>query len=52
MNFNSDKFQVLRMGRHQDIKYDTLLFTGGMEHTITQVDQMRDLGIQQGVVRF
>ena len=46
MKFNTDKFQVLRMGRHQDIKDGTLLFTQGMEHIITQVDQVRDLGIQ------
>ena len=46
MKFNGDKFQVLRMGKHQDIKDGTMLFTGGMDHIITQVDQTKDLGIQ------
>ena len=46
MKFNGDKFQVLRMGKCQDIKDGTMLFTGGMDHIITQVDQAKDLGIE------
>ena len=33
------------MGKCQDIKDCTMLFTGGMDHIITQVYQANDLGI-------
>ena len=35
MKFNGDKFQVLIMSKFQDIKYSTMLFTGGLDHIIT-----------------
>ena len=51
MQFNCDKFQVLRMGNCQDIKDGTLLFTAGMEYIITQVEQAKDLGVHMDNVR-
>ena len=46
MQFNSDKFQVFRMDKSHDIKESTQLFTRGILHTITQVEQAKDLHIQ------
>ena len=46
MQFNGDKFQVLRMGNCQGTKDGTLLHTGGWNISITQVDQAKDLCIQ------
>ena len=45
MRFNGDKFQVLRLGKHQDLKDYTWLFTSEMD-PISQVKEAKDLGIQ------
>ena len=45
MKFNGDKFQVLRLGKHQDLKDYTWLFTSEMD-PISQVEEAKDLGIQ------
>ena len=45
MKFNGGKFQVLRYGKDQDLKQNTVYFTGEMEHVIEQVENCRDLGV-------
>ena len=45
MKLNGGKFLVLRYGEDQNIKDNTLYFTGEMEHVIMQVDQCKDLGV-------
>ena len=45
MKFNGGKFLVLRYGRNQELKENTLYFTGEMQQVIEQVNSCRDLGI-------
>ena len=45
MKFNGGKFLVLRYGMDQELKDNTIYFTGEMQDVITQVNQCRDLGI-------
>ena len=45
MQFNGGKFLVLRYGKNQELKENTIYFTGEMEETITGVNQCRDLGV-------
>lgn len=45
MKFNGGKFLVLRYGIDQELKDNTIYFTGEMQDVITQVNQCRDLGI-------
>ena len=45
MKFNGDKFQILRYGDNNQVKEDTLYYTGNMEHVIEEVDRCRDLGV-------
>ena len=45
MKFNGGKFQVVRYGRNQVLKEETMYFTGGMESVIEEVENVRDLGV-------
>ena len=45
MKFNGGKFLVLRYGRNETIKENTLYFTSEMQDIIQQVDHCRDLGV-------
>ena len=45
MKFNGSKFQLLRYGPNEEIKDNTLYFTGGMEEVIGRVSSCRDLGV-------
>ena len=45
MQFNGGKFLVLRYGSDQNIKENSIYFTGEMQDVILQVDQTRDLGV-------
>ena len=45
MKFNGEKFPLLRYGPDEDMKKDTLYFTGDMEEVIKQVSSLRDLGV-------
>ena len=45
MKFNGGKFQVVRYGRNQKLKEDTMYFTGGMEDVIEEVENVSDLGV-------
>ena len=44
MNFNGSKFQLLGYGTNEDIKNNTVYFTGHMEEVIEQFSSLRDLG--------
>ena len=45
MQFNGGKFFVLRYGSDQNIKENSIYFTGEMQDVILQVDQTCDLGV-------
>ena len=45
MKFNGSKFQLLRYGPDEDIKSDTVYFTGQMENIIEQFFSLKDLGV-------
>ena len=45
MKFNGSKFQLLRYGPNEDIKNNTMYFTGQMEEVITEFSSLRDLGV-------
>ena len=45
MKFNGSKFQVLRYGPNEELKNNTMYFTGQMEEVITQFSSLRDLGV-------
>ena len=45
MKLNGEKFLVLRFRKDQEIKVNTIYFTGDMQDVITQVNHCRDLGI-------
>ena len=45
MKLNGGKFLVLRYGKNQSIKENTMYFTSEMQHVIEQVNTCRDLGI-------
>ena len=45
MKFNKKKFQVLRYGKNEELKEDTVYFSAGMETVIDQVNSCKDLGI-------
>ena len=44
--FNEDKFQVLRYGKCNELKRDTLYFSPDMNSVIEEVDNCRDIGVQ------
>ena len=46
MSFNSDKFELFRVGKDKSLKDNTLYFTPGYTDMITPTDSLRDLGIQ------
>ena len=45
MKFNGSKFQLLRYGTNEEIKNNTVYFTGHMEDIIDQFSSIRDLGV-------
>ena len=45
MRFNGGKFLVLRYGRNQEVKENTMYFTSDMVQVIEQVNTCRDLGV-------
>ena len=45
MEFNSNKFEVLRYGKSSNLTESTEYFTGEMESIIQQVESCRDLGV-------
>ena len=45
MKFNGCKFLLLQYGKDENLKENTIYFTGEMQDIITQVDQCKDLGI-------
>ena len=45
MKFNGGKFQVVRYGNDQELKENTIYFTGNMNEVIEQVATIRDLGV-------
>ena len=45
MKFNGNKFQLLRYGTNDDLKNNTVYFTGHMEEVIEQFSSIRDLGV-------
>ena len=45
MKFNGAKFQILRYGPNEDLKNNTIYFTGNTEDIIEQLPSFRDLGI-------
>ena len=45
MKFNGNKFQILRYGRNQELKEETMYFTPEMEETIEPFNTLRDLGV-------
>ena len=53
MQFNGDKFQILRYGRNKEIIEDTCYFTGNMKFIIEEVESCRDLGVtMENTARF
>ena len=44
MKFNSDKFELLRYGKNQDLKDDTIYFSAD-NNIIEEKEALRDLGI-------
>ena len=45
MSFNSSKFKILRIGKNEDLKDTTNLFTDGMKEILVGEDYVKDLGI-------
>ena len=45
MEFNDSKFQLLRYGHNENLKNETLYFTGNMDQVIMRVSFLRDLGV-------
>ena len=45
MKFNGKRFQILRYGKNQDIKMNTVYFTSEMAETIEPCNNLRDLGV-------
>ena len=45
MQFNGDKFLLLRYGKNRKIHEETVYFTSEMENVIDQTNQCRDLGV-------
>ena len=45
MEFNAAKFQVMRYGKSEDIKNDTLYFTEETNEVIERFETLRDLGV-------
>ena len=45
MKFNGNKFQIMRYGKNQEIKEDTIYFTPQMEEPIEPFNSLRDLGV-------
>ena len=45
MEYNEKKFLVLRYGKNEELKNDTLYMTGDKVSLIDQVNQCKDLGI-------
>jgi hypothetical protein len=45
MKFNGSKFQLLRYGTNEELKNNTVYFTGHMEEVIEQSSSLRDLGV-------
>ena len=45
MTFNGSKFQLMRYGKNEELKQDTLYFTDEMENVIEQYESLKDLGV-------
>ena len=45
MTFNGTKFQLLRYGKNENIKNETVYFTDEMENVIEQYENLKDLGV-------
>ena len=45
MTFNGSKFQLVRYGKNEKIKDDTLYFTDNMEDVIERYEKLKDLGV-------
>ena len=46
MRWNNNKFQMLRLGKRDDLKQDTIYFLPGMDGIIEVEECVKDLGIQ------
>ena len=46
MEWNGQKFQILRMGANDALRNSTTLFTPGMGDPIQEFEQVKDLGVQ------
>jgi len=45
MKCNGKKFQILRYGKNQELKEETVYFTPEMKETIEAFNSLRDLGV-------
>ena len=45
MCWNDLKFQLLRIGKNENLKLDTVLFSPGMREIIERKDCIKDLGV-------
>ena len=45
MSYNGSKFQLIRLGRNEDLKQDTSLFSEKMKEVILPADWVHDLGV-------
>ena len=45
MTFNGTKFQLVRYGKDEELKNETLYFTDQMENVIEQFESLKDLGV-------
>ena len=45
MTFNGSKFQLMRYGKNEELKSETLYFTENMEDVITEFENLKDLGV-------
>ena len=45
MKFNGSKFQLLQYGTNEELKNNTVYFTGHMDKIIEQFSSLRDLGV-------
>ena len=45
MTFNGSKFQLVRYGKNQMLKNDTIYFTDNMEDVIEEYETLKDLGV-------
>ena len=45
MQFNGNKFQLVRFGNNEEIKDDTIYFTGDNKEVIERFEKLKDLGV-------